>query len=114
MAWDLLENGDPSWQQKEEKGRLRIPEGFRSVVLFCSFVSCLLYKKGGAPALGARTHVTLTPVTECSLTTLRGVRPIVAWFLEAADRRRKEVRLTSADAGGLGNVMSARECRAPC
>lgn len=56
-AQDLLEKEDASWQQKEEKGHLRIPEGFCPALLFCSFVSCLLYKKWGAPVLGAGTHV---------------------------------------------------------
>lgn len=70
------------------------PRGCWFCVAVFSFVSCLLYKSGGAPVLGARTHVTTTPITESSLTTRRGVRLVVGWFLGAADRR-KEVRLAS-------------------
>lgn len=80
------------------EGGERPPRG-PSACWFCvpvfSFVSCLLYKSGGAVVSAAGTRVTTTPVTESSLTAVRGVRLVVGWFLEAADRRRKEVRLTS-------------------
>ena len=81
-AWDLLEE-----EVRPGHGRRRAASGpqqfFSVLICFLSAVG-----RGGAPVLGAGTHVTSNRVLTHDLAWCR----LVGWVLEAADKGGREVR----------------------